>query len=121
LTTATERLQTLPEAGGALAGTITQHLPDAPRLRGSVEAEDPVRTADPAAVEADLRAGIDGLDRFGAAPDRVRGQATPGLGLLRHGRTAEAAPLPHAARATFGEVRAAAWLQELEASLVRVA
>ncbi len=92
-----------------------------PRLRGSVEAEDPGSTADPAAVEADLRAGIQALDRFGAAPDRARAQATLGLWLLQQGRTAEATPLLHAARATFGELRAAAWLHELDASLSRAA
>jgi hypothetical protein len=88
-----------------------------PRLRGSVEADDPASTADPASVEADLRAGIEALDRFGAAPDRARAQATLGLWLRRQGRTAEAAALLSAARATFGELRAAAWLRELDAAL----
>jgi tetratricopeptide (TPR) repeat protein len=88
-----------------------------PRLRGSVEAEDPDSAADPAVVESDLRAGIEALDRFGAAPDRARAQATLGLWLRRQGRTAEATPLLAAARTTFGELRAAAWLQELDASL----
>jgi hypothetical protein len=88
-----------------------------PRLRGTVEAEDPASTADPSAVEADLRAGIDALDGFAAVPDRARAQAALGLWLLRRGRTAEAESLLQAARATFGELRAAAWLSELDAAL----
>jgi hypothetical protein len=87
------------------------------RLRGSVEAEDPAGTADPSSVETDLRAGIEALDRFGAVPDRARAQATLGLWLRRQGRAAEAAPLLSAARATFGELRAAAWLRDLDEAL----
>jgi hypothetical protein len=88
-----------------------------PRLRGTLGAHDPAGGADPSSVEADLRAAIEALDRFGAAPDRARAQATLALWLLRSGRTADAAPLVAAARATFGQLRAEAWLRELDSSL----
>jgi tetratricopeptide (TPR) repeat protein len=117
--TARELLKVVEEAPpGQVEPLVAAQLP---RLRGSVEAEDPAGTADPAVVEADLRAGIEALDRFGAAPDRARAQATLGLWLLRQGRTAEATPLLASARTTFGELRAAAWLQDLDASLTAAA
>jgi len=68
-------------------------------------------------VERDLLDGIAALDAFGAAPSRARGQATLGIWLTQRGRPAEASPHLAAARATYTELRAAAWLDELDAAL----
>jgi hypothetical protein len=87
------------------------------RLRGTIEAYDRNSSADASAIEADLLAGIEALDAFGAAPDRARGQATLGLWLTRQGRSAEAGALLAAARQTFTDLRASAWLRELDAEL----
>jgi tetratricopeptide (TPR) repeat protein len=87
------------------------------RLRATIEAGDPDSSADPAAIEADLLAGIDALQAFGAVPHRGRAQATLGLWLTRHGRSAEAAPHLTAARETFTDLRAAAWLRDLDSAL----
>jgi hypothetical protein len=86
-------------------------------LRGSIEALDPASTADPIDVERDLRDGIDALDEFGAVPFRARAQAALGIWLTRQGRTPEAAALLTAARDTFTELRASAWLRELDAEV----
>jgi len=87
------------------------------RLRGTIEACDPSSDADAAEVEKDLLDGITGLDAFGAVPYRARAQATLGAWLTRRGRPAEAGPQLAAARATFIELRASAWLDELESAL----
>jgi tetratricopeptide (TPR) repeat protein len=87
-----------------------------PRLRGSIEALDPQSEVDAATIEADLSAGIAALDDFGAIPDRARGQATLGLWLIRQGRTSEAAEHLAAARATFTDLQATAWLRDLESA-----
>jgi class 3 adenylate cyclase/tetratricopeptide (TPR) repeat protein len=87
------------------------------RLRATIEAEDADSSADPADIEADLLAGIEALDAFGAVPDRARAQATLGIWLTRRGRAADATPHLAAARQTFTDLRATAWLRELDSSL----
>jgi hypothetical protein len=88
-----------------------------PRLRGTIEALDPDSKAEPDSIEKDLLDGIAALDDFGAMPDRARAQATLALWLTRQARSAEAAPHLAAARATFTELRATAWLRDLDSSL----
>jgi class 3 adenylate cyclase/tetratricopeptide (TPR) repeat protein len=88
-----------------------------PRLRGTIEAIDPASTVHPTVIEKDLRDGIAALDEFGAAPDRARAQATLGLWLTQQGRSADATPHLAAARATFTDLRATAWLRDLDAAL----
>jgi hypothetical protein len=88
-----------------------------PWLRGTIEALDPDSAAEPADVERDLRDAIDALGAFGAVPFRARAHATLGIWLTRQGRAAEAAPLLTAARETFTELRATAWLRDLESAL----
>jgi hypothetical protein len=86
-------------------------------LRGTVEAADPASAVDPATVESDLLDGIAKLGEFGAVPDRARAQATLGVWLTRQGRSVQATPHLQAARQTFSELRAAAWLRELDAAV----
>ena len=88
-----------------------------PRLRGTIEAADPASTADPDTIEQDLLAGIAGLDELGMAPDHGRAQATLGVWLTGQGRGAHAGPHLAAARDTFTQLRATAWLRELDAAL----
>ncbi|WP_246136337.1 adenylate/guanylate cyclase domain-containing protein [Leekyejoonella antrihumi] len=87
------------------------------RLHGSIEAADPATSADPADIERDLLAGIEALDRLGAAPDRARAQAVLGCYLTRLGRSADAVDHLTAARATFTDLAATGWLHELELSI----
>ncbi len=91
------------------------------RLRGTIEALDPASEAAPDEVENDLANGIAALDRVGAAPDRARAQAALGVWLTRQGRSAEAAPHLAGARETFTELRATAWLRELDSALTLAA
>jgi tetratricopeptide (TPR) repeat protein len=97
-----------------LSPLLTAQLP---RLRGTIEALDPASKADPAVIEQDLLDGITLLDSFGAVPDRARAQAALGVWLTRHGRAADAAPHLTAARETFTELRATAWLRELDSAV----
>ncbi|MGH3444026.1 MAG: hypothetical protein ACRDPB_01490, partial [Nocardioidaceae bacterium] len=69
--------------------------------------------ADPAAVESDLRAGIAALTAYGAVPDRALAQEDLGGWLASQGRHAEAAELLSAARTTYAELGATAWLERL--------
>jgi hypothetical protein len=85
-----------------------------PRLRASIEAVDPSSATDPAGIEADLLESIAALDRLGIVPDRARAQATLGRWLIRQGRSAEAEPHLAAARRTFTDLGANAWLRDLD-------
>jgi hypothetical protein len=87
------------------------------RLRGTIEALDPASEAAPDEVENDLVSGIAALARVGAVADRARGQGTLGVWLTRRGRLTEAAPHLAAARETFTNLRATAWLRELDSAL----
>ncbi len=91
------------------------------RLRGTIEAADPASDAGPDEIQNDLVTGITALGRVGATPDRARAQAALGVWLTRHGRSAEAAPHLTAARETFTELRATAWLRELDSALTLAA
>jgi class 3 adenylate cyclase/tetratricopeptide (TPR) repeat protein len=88
-----------------------------PRLRGTIEALDPASTADPGAIERDLLDGIALLDEFGAMPYRARAQATLGVWLTAQARLADAGRYLGAARQTFAELHANAWLRDLDAAL----
>ena len=81
------------------------------RLRGLVGA---ARGDDPSTVEADLRAGIEALDAFGAIGERARAQEELARWLIGQDRALDAEPLLAAARATYNEVGAAGWLQKLD-------
>ena len=85
-----------------------------PRLRATIEATDPATTADPATIEGDLMDAIAALDRLGTVPDRARAQATLGRWLVGQGRRADAEAHLAAARRTFVELGAHAWLRDLE-------
>ena len=85
-----------------------------PRLRGTIEALDPGSSAEPGAIETGLRDAIAALDALGVVPDRARAQATLGRWLVEQGRRAEAEPELAAARTTFTELRATAWLRDLD-------
>ncbi|MDQ6851656.1 MAG: AAA family ATPase [Actinomycetota bacterium] len=87
------------------------------RHRGTVAALDPSSTTNPADVEHDLLAAIAALDTIGAVPARARAQAVLASWLVRQGRGAEASPHLQAARETFTELRATAWLRQLDAAL----
>ncbi|HEX7195922.1 MAG TPA: hypothetical protein VF364_03705, partial [Candidatus Limnocylindria bacterium] len=77
------------------------------RLRGLVAA---ARGADPADVEADLRAGIDALAAYGAVGEVARAQEELARWLVDQGRLDDAAPLLVAARTTYAEIGATGWL-----------
>jgi len=87
-----------------------------PRLRGTIEAVDPATSVDPAEIETDLHDAIAKLGALGLVPDRARAQATLGRWLSGQGRHAEAQPHLAAARQTFTDLRANAWLRELDAT-----
>jgi class 3 adenylate cyclase/tetratricopeptide (TPR) repeat protein len=82
------------------------------RLRGLVLM---ARGGDPSVVEADLRAGIEALDAFGAVGERARAQEELGRWLIGQDRAPDAGPLLAAARATYIEVGATRWLAQLDA------
>lgn len=67
------------------------------------------------AAEAEVRQGIAGLEAYGAVPDRARAQEELGCWLVEHGRAPDAAPLLEAARATYAELGAPAWLARVDA------
>lgn len=64
----------------------------------------------------ELTAAIAALDAYGAVPDRARTQEELGAWLRSAGREDEAAPLLDAARATYAELGAWAWLAHLDPS-----
>lgn len=77
------------------------------RLRGLIGA---ARDDDPALVEADLRAGADALDAFGAVGLRAVAQEELATWLIGHGRGDEGRDLLTQARATYREIGATGWL-----------
>ncbi len=87
-----------------------------PRLHATIEATDPASTTDPDAIEAELLESIAALDRLGLVPDRARAQATLGRWLVGRGRPADAESHLAAARRSFADLRAHAWLRELDAA-----
>jgi tetratricopeptide (TPR) repeat protein len=88
-----------------------------PRFRGTIEAGDPASSAGSDVIEQDLLTAIELLDEFGAVPDRARAQGVLGAWLMRQGRPVEAALHLDAARQTFADLQASAWLRELDHAL----
>jgi hypothetical protein len=86
-------------------------------LRGTLASLDPQSAADLTDIENDLRSAIAALDDIGAIPDRARTQAALGVWLTRQARSADAASHLSAARDTFTDLRATAWLHVLDATL----
>ena len=84
------------------------------RLRGLVGA---ARGDDPTRIEADLRAGVTGLDAFGAVGLAARAKEDLVLWLAAQGRGDEATGLLEEARATYQEIGALGWLTHLDAHL----
>ena len=77
-----------------------------------------IRDGEPAeVVESTLHEAISELGEWGAIPFRARTQAELGAWLVDQGRAEEATPLLDAARTTFAELGASAWLTELELQL----
>ncbi|HET7386148.1 MAG TPA: adenylate/guanylate cyclase domain-containing protein [Nocardioidaceae bacterium] len=68
---------------------------------------------DAESVESDLRDGVAALTAYGAVPDRALAQEDLGSWLIEQGRHAEAAELLRAARTTYTELGATAWLERL--------
>jgi hypothetical protein len=89
---------------------------DAQRLRltGLIGA---ARGVDPDGVEADLRAGVAGLARFGAVGDAARAEEELARWLVSQGRAAEAEPLFTSARATYQQIGAQGWLSRMNAEV----
>ena len=84
------------------------------RLRGFVGA---AREDDPAAVEANLRAGMAGLAVFGAVGDAARAEEELARWLIGQGRSDEAEPLLAHARATYEQIGALGWLAQMDAKV----
>ncbi len=74
---------------------------------------------DLAAAEAEVRQGIAALETYGAIPDRAIAQEHLARWLIDQGRSSDAAPLIEAARATYAELGAPAWLARID-QLTRV-
>jgi tetratricopeptide (TPR) repeat protein len=68
-------------------------------------------------VEADLRVGIEMLGEYGAVPDRALAQEDLGRWLLDQGRAREGSELLEAARSTYDELGAGAWLERVDRML----
>ena len=86
----------------------------AARLGGLVAA---ARGDDPAAVEADLRTGVAGLQAFGAVVDAARAEEELAHWLNTQDRADEAEPLLTHVRATYEEIGAHGWLAQMEAEV----
>ena len=71
-------------------------------------------------VEAGLRAAIDVYQRWGSNVRVARTRADLAAALVAQGRHEEAAPLLEQARATFEQLGATTWLQQLEERLLTV-
>ena len=98
--------------------TPTQALPPAMAAHARVfRAVLAIRSGEPdvTQVEADLREGIAELDSRGVVVWRAMAQEDLGRWLLQRGCVAEAAAELDAARATYSELGASAWLARLDA------
>jgi hypothetical protein len=85
-----------------------------PRLRATIDAADPDSTVGPEEIERDLLDAIAALDNLKLVPDGAQTRAVLGRWLTGQGRHAEAQLHLVAARDTFTDLRATAWLRELE-------
>ncbi len=65
-------------------------------------------------AETDARLGIAGLETYGAVPDRALAQEELARWLVGQGRALDAAPLLEAARATYADLGATAWLERID-------
>jgi hypothetical protein len=92
-----------------LTPVLAAHLAS---LRGLVAA---ARGDDPAAIEADLRAGASGLDDFGAIGLAARAKEDLAGWLAAQNREDEAAEFREQARATYQQIGAQGWLTQLDA------
>jgi hypothetical protein len=66
-------------------------------------------------VEGELRAGLAGLDAFGAVGLHAQAQERVARWLLDRGRPGDAAPLLDAARQTYERIGAAGWVARIDA------
>jgi hypothetical protein len=83
------------------------------RLAGLIALAD----GDDATAEERLRTAVALADQWHSAPTAARCRADLGLVLSRTGRPAEAAELLDRARATYTELGALRWIEELDAAL----
>jgi hypothetical protein len=96
-----------------------ESLPESASLRGHRRVVQALRTiragaVDPAAVEGDLRAGIQVLSKSGVAVWRAWAEEDLGRFLLDQGRTEEGQMLLKSARETFDRIGAAAWVARVD-------
>jgi class 3 adenylate cyclase len=92
------------EVSPALAAHLHLH-------RGSLHI---IGGGDPALVELDLRAAVDGFQVFDSPPYRARAEGALGGWLLSQGRHDEADTLLRSARTTLSALGATAWLAQVE-------
>jgi class 3 adenylate cyclase len=104
-----ELMRYVDERNEALVGSIAAN---ARVFRALWEAR--AGAADPLGVEADLLAGIEGLERSGAVVWRAHAQEDLGRFLLEQGRAEDAEPHLEAARQTYAELGATSWLARLD-------
>ena len=108
---AEQQLAHVAEApAGLLAPLLAAQLP---HLQGLLTL---ARGGDP---EAELRRGVDALGTVGMIPEQARTQHALAGWLVGQGRLEEAAPLLDAARATYEQLGAQAWLAELDEDAAR--
>jgi class 3 adenylate cyclase/tetratricopeptide (TPR) repeat protein len=107
--------QLMEPVTGAAPGVVSPHVAaHRDRLRGLVGA---ARGDDPAAVEADLRAGVEGLAAFGAVADAARAEEELARWLIGQDRAEEAEPLLAHVRATYERIGARGWLARMESEV----
>ena len=75
------------------------------------------REDDPAAVEADLRAGVAGLAAFGAVGDAARAEEELARWLIAQGRSDEAEPLLDQRPGDLRADRRLGWLAQMDAEV----
>ena len=71
----------------------------------------------PTAIETELRAGVSGLDDFGAVGLAARAKEDLAEWLAAQGRADEATDLREQARSTYQEIGALGWLRQLDTHL----
>jgi hypothetical protein len=96
-------------APGDLTPALRAHMLS---LRGELAI---AQGADASTIEDDLSAGVAAFTSYGSPPELARAQERYGRWLLAQGRVAEAEPLLTAARGTFAELGAVAWLERMAA------
>ena len=94
---------------GIVSTAVAAHLCHLSGLLGAAAGDDPVT------VEADLRAGADGLTAFGAVGLAARAREDLGRWLAAQARPADAAVELAQVRATYGALGADGWAAQLDA------